>query len=181
MQKSDICFEYLTESIFHEHEKQINAFDCSKDGYHEGLNQRLRESLASNVTTLVFFDFASERKIIAYCAFCCSSLKDNGEQIPAVEIVNFAVDKAYQDLFFTEYSHNEKRMPCSAFVFGICLDLIDETCRGKMYAKYVFLQSQRRNRTLDFYKRHHFDVCPPLIFLFREKDEYTVLRAIPRR
>ncbi len=178
MKKSDIAFEYASLPVFQTYTKQIENFNCSKEGHHEGLNQRLRQSLMQDVTTLIFFDCLNENHIIGYCSYCCSSLKYEGEVCPAVEIINFAVDQKYQDRYFDSYETDEPRMPCSAFILRYSVSHIEEISQQHMRARYLFLHSDQREKTVHFYKQNLFHPCPRDFNPFGRWSEFTMIHEI---
>ena len=158
------------------HKEQFNKFDCSKERYSDGLNQCLRNSLKRGVTTLVFFDESNERKLIAYCAYRCSSLKFRKTQYPAVEIVNFAVDKNYQDICFDD----ENQLPYSAFILQLCVDIIKKLCRETIWARYIVLQAEKRSTVLNFYEKNLFTTCDANYKMLGQFNDYLMFREILR-
>ena len=182
MKRNDIAFEVMDKSLFYAYQEQIINFNCDGERFSDGLNQRLQTSLDNDVTTLIFFDTSANYNIIGYCSYCCASAKVNGEIFPAVEIVNFAHDNAYQDLYFDEDNHlsKENKMPCAAFTFRFCINWIENICRKHIHANFIILFAEGRQRLVNFYSRNLFDVCPAGYYFLRPSSDYAMIHVINR-
>jgi hypothetical protein len=119
-----------------------------------GLNKALVSALDMDVTTLLFVD-KKDQTIIAYCSFCCSSIKVGDSQVvPAIEIKSFAVDKNYQDLILEDMPG--KHGLCAAYIFAFCVKHLRELSAEHIYARYIILYAQPLGRVKRFYIMNSF-------------------------
>ena len=149
------------------YENMIENFDCG----HKRYNAVLRRYKSLPITTALLYLHES-LELIAYCNYCCSSLKVGKDVFPAVEIKTFSVSKKFQ-----KNSQNDKTkyhindLNCSDYALRYFIRRIKELT-SQMHASYIVLFSDSSNKVISFYKENGFcSVDNKYKFLMSEGNE----------
>ncbi len=127
------------------HFNLIENFNCSEDIF----NKLLKELPSHNCCAMML---VNNDKILAYCAYRCSSIKIENEVFPAIEIRAFARDKNY-----CKKAEKDKKSIARIF-FEMILEYLNEIANRVIGAKYICLHSIDSEKLIKMYQDIGFEI-----------------------
>jgi hypothetical protein len=180
MRADSIAYVFITKNNIDEYIERIRRFDCGRPPINDVFH-----GLQNDCGTLIMFqDDSAENadNIIALCSYRCSNIRLNSEVIPAIEIMTFAVDSKYQDVFLEDMELNGRPFLLAAYILRFCVKQIESIGVGVVQAKYIILYSYQNQKVLSFYQRNGFTEFSASIRSMRNTGEhddiYSMFRVI---
>lgn len=175
--------QLVIEKISHNDLVHINSFDCGN----EALNTYLRKDALTDPDSVTYIVYDSDTNIlVAYFSLSCGAIyfdvgyKENIKFMTyrAVEIKNFAVCRAYQDLKFRDEDENLVLFS-AALLEHIKLDIIfhftENHCGASriiLYSTPVAVKFYRNSGFKDFLENFIYDSspyledCVPMMYIY---------------